>query len=370
MSTRTCLASLLAACLLAGCTAQEGDPLAAADAALAAQDYFTARDQALAALQADPGNAAALKVLARAQLAMGQGDNVLATLARLGAGAGESPEIVLLAAEAHLQIGDLARAEALIAAQDSAEAWRLRALVALARDDPAGAAEAFVRGRAAPGEKVRLYTAEASFLLDMGETEAAREPIALAQQEGPGRIETLFVTAVLAQQDADAELAARAFLAILERSALDRPALLGAINSLGALERMDQVRPLVARGLKAYPADLEFVFLAGLLKAQDKDWAGVRDLFQQHEGSLPDHPPSRGLYAQALLELGQINLARSHMVTLYRQFPGDPLVARTFARILLASGEKARAAEVIAPLAALPDALPQDRDLAALADAG
>ena len=354
--------------VLGACDSPLSDASGDAAKAFAAQDYLGSRDLAQAALRDDGGNIEALELLARAQIAVGEGANALLTLDRLKSAGGKPADAALLEAEARLQAGEGDAVSALLEGADSAEAWRLRALTASMRDDEAGAAEAFARGRAAQGDKLRLYAAEANWLLDNDNAEAARPVVALAQQAGPTRLETLFVTARLAQSSSDADATIRAFLAILEIAPFDRPALFGAIAELGNLGRIDELRPLVARGVEAFPGDPEFVFLDARVKAQDGKWEEVRDMLQQRESELPAHPETRGLYAEALLNLGQPELARSHIAPLYRQMPDNAQAARVYARVLLELGDKAEAARVIAPVAALPGASPEDLELAARAN--
>ncbi len=358
---------LLAAAMLftlAACDSPLSDPAADAAAAFEAQDYLAARDHAQAALREEPGNVEALELLARAQIAVGEGGNALATLDRLKAAEGAPADLALLQAEANLQMGDAAAMLTLLEGDDSAESWRLRALAAALGGDDAATLAAFAKGRDAPGDKVRLYAAEASWFLARGDADGARPAVALAQQAAPKRLETLFVTAKLAQIDGDSDMASRAFLAILELAPNDRPALLGAIAEMGELGRVDLLRPLVERGAKAFPGDPEFIFLTARLLAQDGDWQGVRDMLQAREWALAAHPDSRGLYAEALLNLGQVELARTHIAPLYRAYSANPQIARVYAKVMLAAGDHAEAGRAIAPLVAGPDALAEDRELA------
>jgi hypothetical protein len=364
---------LLAASLLftlSACDSPLSNPAADAAAAFEAQDYLAARDHAQAALREDSGSAEALELLVRAQIAVGEGANALATLDRLKAAGGAPADAGLLEAEANLQVGETDAVLALLEGDDSAESWRLRALAASLMGDDAGAQQAFAAGRAAQGDKVRLYAAEASWFLARGNADGARAAVALAQQAAPKRLETLFITARLAQIDGDSDMASRAFLAILEMAPNDRPALLGAIAEMGALGRVDLLRPLVERGSQSYPGDPEFIFLTARLLAQDGNWAGVRDMLQAREASLAAHPDSRGLYAEALVNLGQVELARTHIAPLYLAHAENPQVARVYARVMLEAGDRAEALRAIAPVAASPNALPEDQELAARASRG
>lgn len=355
---------------LSACDSPLSDPAGDAAAAFEAQDYLAARDHAQAALREDSGNTEALELLARAQIAVGEGANALATLDRLKAAGGAPVDAALLEAEANLQVGEAEAVLALLEGDDSAESWRLRALAAGLGGDDTATLAAFAKGRDAPGDKVRLYAAEASWFLARGDADGARAAVALAQQTAPTRLETLFVTAKMAQIDGDSDMASRAFLAILELAPNDRPALLGAIAEMGELGRVDLLRPLVERGAKAFPGDPEFIFLTARLLAQDDDWQGVRDMLQAREGALAAHPDSRGLYAEALLNLGQVELARTHIAPLYRAHSANPQIARVYARVMLEAGDAAEAARAIAPLVAGPDALAEDREIATRASRG
>ncbi len=364
------LVTLALATGLVACSVVEADPLEQAEEALAAQDYAGARDHAMAALVENSRDPVALELLARTQLAMGLGGDALATLVRM-ADAGALPANAhLIEAEARLQLGETAPIAGLLEGDNSAESWRLRALAASLVGDDAATLAAFARGRAGTGEKHRLYTAEANFHLTRGNAAAARDPVAQAQLAAPHSIETLFVSARLAQLRGEPELASRAYLAILDIAPLDRPALLGAIAELGNAERVDLLRPLVERGRAAYPNDIEFFYLTARLKADDGDWTGVRNLLQQREAEVGEHPDARGLYGQALLELGQVELARAQLAPLYRQYPDNPMFARTYAMILLQEGDAGEAQRVIAPFASRPNADQADREIAQRAAAG
>ena len=349
---------------LAGCSSPLSDPLGDARAAMEAQDYLAARDHAQAALREAPEDTAALELLARAQLAMGHGADARATLQRLQGAGGDAGAVKLLLAEAQLQTGDAKAAMTTLGTPDSAEGWRLAALAAGLENKEREALAAFARGRQAAGDKGRLYAAEASFHLARGNADAAREAVGLAQQAAPRAIETLFITARLAQLDGNSEIAGRAYNAILAIAPLDRPALLGAIYELGNLDRIDLVRPLVARGREAYPGDVEFLYLDARVKAQDGQWQAVRELLQAREADIAGHPEARGLYAEALLELGQAEAARSLLAPLYRRHRDTAPIVRAYARTLAAVGNKAEAARVIAPLAQGQGALPADVELA------
>ena len=367
MMTNRPFAALTLALLLAACDDPVADHKGDAEAAFASQNYFAARDAAQQALRDDPKDAEALELLVRTQIAMGQGSDALLTLDRLANLGGALADDTLLRAEASLQAGDTREAVDLLANDQSAEAWRLRALAASQDGDEAEMLAAFAKGREAEGDKFKLIVAEASWYLSQGDADAARPLVAQAQKAAPGRVETLFVTARLAQLDEDSELASRAYLGILDITPLDRPALLGAIAEMGKLGRIDLLRPLVARGLQAYPNDVEFIYLNARVKAEDGKWEAVRDELQKHESAIAGYPDARGLYGEALRRLGQFELARAQLAPVFRLTPDDQSVRRSYAEVLLETGDKDEARRVIEPLANSPEGTAEDRALLAKA---
>lgn len=357
----------LVASTLGACSLIMPDPMEQAQEAFEAQNYHAARDDALRALQQDESDQEALELLARAQLAMGLGADVLVTLERLADTDAEPADASLIEAEALLQMEERELALEAIEGHDSAESWRLRALAALQTGDVETAEAAFTRGREAEGDKRKLFTAEASHYLDRGTADAARFAVGEAQRLSPTRIETLFVSARLAQLDEEPNLAARAYLAILEIAPNDRPAMLGAIAELEKLGRIDLIRELIQRGRTTYPQDIEFIYLSASLYGHDGNWQAARDLLQEHEGVIASHEDARALYGQALLELGQFELAHAQLAPLNRRYPGNLAYARILTRILIELGENGEAQRVIRPIAIGPDAQDIDRELLQLA---
>ncbi len=349
--------------MLGACSLILSDPVDQSREAFVQQDYTVAREAALQALQQNERDPAALDLLAQIYLAMGQGADALAILDRLKATGTPPANVRLLEAEAMLQTGEHEQALELLVGEESAESWRLRALAANLAGDSEVAIAAFLRGREAEGDKRKLFTAEANFHLARGDPAAARHAVAQVQRLAPTSIETLFVSARLAQIDGAPELAARAYLAILDRAPVDRPALLGAIAELDKLGRIDLIRDLVQRGRDAYPQDVEFIYLTASLYAHDGNWSATRTFLQEHESRIAAHDNARGLYGQALLEMGQLELARAQLAPLNRRYPDNPAYARIFARILLALGEQTEARRVIRPIAYGPHAQDIDREL-------
>ncbi|MDF1833677.1 MAG: tetratricopeptide repeat protein [Alteraurantiacibacter sp. bin_em_oilr2.035] len=349
---------------LGGCSFMQSDPLAEAQEHFAGQDYVSAQIDVLAALQEDASDPTALELLARIQLAMGRGADANLTLDRLKDAGVLPADAALIEAEALLQSGNHRAALTLLRGREGAESWRLRALAAAMAGDNDGALRAFAMGKGANGDKRRLFVAEANHHLARNDVDAARPAVRQAQLLAPDNVETLYVSARLAEQEGEPELAARAYMAIIKRFPADKPALLGAIQTLDMIGRIDLVRDLIARGRTAYPEDVEFLYLEASLQAFDGNWFNVRKMLQQHEAMVIEHDKARGLYGQALLELGQLEQARAQLAPLHRRYPDNVAYARVLTRTLIASGEHAAAYAIIGPFAGRRDAAIIDRQLA------
>lgn len=332
--------AIIAGCMalsLSACSLLLDDPVDKARAAFEAQDYIAARADVQVILSADPTNAEALELLARIQLAMGEGGDVAATLDRLEQAGGDPQDAALLAAEGLLQSGKSDAALALIGDDASAQGWRLRALAAAAKGNDALARDAFRQGRRAKGDRGKLFAAEASYHLARGDLTAAAQPVALATDVAPDRVETLFVSARLAEMQADHVMALSSYLRIIEIMPLDRPALIGAIYAAERAGKPDITRHLIAYGAQTRPLDREFVYQQARVLAWDGNWEQVRANLQQHEAELADHDAARLLYAEALLQLGQVETARAIAAPVIARSQGNADAARIEAAIEAAS---------------------------------
>ena len=83
--------------------------------------------------------------------------------------------------------------------------------------------------------------------------------------------------------------------------------------------------------------DREFVYQQARVDAWEGRWADVRERLQAHEAELADHAAARLLYAESLLQLGQVETARAIVAPILARFPGDGEAQRVQAAIEAAS---------------------------------
>lgn len=344
---------LAIALALAGCGDSPEARLERAAKAFAAHDYRAAQIDLAAALQEQPDNQKLLELAARNYLAQGDGVAAQGALDKLRM---RPADFALLAGEAALLRGQPKEALQALDGRKDSEAFRLRALVAVALDDPKGAETAFAAGASAPGAKARLFADHARFRLAQADLAGAAALSRQAIGADPRQLDALLVGAEVAVANGDLAAALKQY----DRAAAAYPgnlaALAGKAGVLGDLGRKAELAELVDKVAKSAGGDPRVAYLQARVAADANDWRKVRDLLQPLESSLEGRDDAQVLYAQAQLALGQAELARSRLEPLVRRVPGNALAAMLLARAQLGSGDSKGAVATLEARAAKPDA--------------
>jgi tetratricopeptide (TPR) repeat protein len=357
------LASLLA---LSACADSPAESLAKAKAEFAAHDYSTARIHIAAALEADPGNRELLLLQARTALALGDGDGAGTTIAKLAGGKPLTGELAELGAEAALLRKSPDAALTLLGDNASPEAERLRAMAALQKQDIKAAQDYFEKAMAAGGN-ARVYADYARYRLMAGDIAGADELAARAAKTAPEGIDTLLVEGQLALRHGDLKRSLDKYARANQLYPNSLAALTGKAAVLGDLGRIKEMDEAISRAAALAPRDPIVVFLKAKSAAARKDWAGVRTALQPVESMLGQLDPLRQLYGEALLQLGQAELAVAQLQPIARAMPNNREAQRLLGQAQLASGDAAGALKVLAALAGHPAARPEELALAAKA---
>lgn len=341
---------LLAPLALAGCADTPAQSFAKAKAEFAAHDYAAARIHIAAALSGQPGDKAMLLLQARTLLALGDGDGAGAALSRLSGKAPPEGELAELSAEAALLRKAPDAALQFLGKSDSSEAHRLRALVALLGNDSA-AAQTHFEAATAKGDNARALADYARFRLMAGDVAGADDLSARALRLDPQGIDPLLVGALVAVRHGDL---ARA-LDIYARTEKLYPASLAAVNGraavLGDLGRFDEMDKAIDRAARMAPRDPTVLYLKAKAAVARKDWNGVRSLVQPIESEVGQLDPLRLIYAEALLRLGQSQLAVAQIQPIVRAYPGNRDAVHLLAEAQLAGGDARGAVDTLRPLA-------------------
>jgi predicted Zn-dependent protease len=359
---------LAAALMLAGCGASPEERLDRAEKAYAAHDYSAARIDLGSIVQEAPENARALELLTRTHIALFDPVSANAMLERLGKLGALPKDAPILKGNVDLMLGRYDDALAAVANDASAEGYRVRALAHVGKGETDKAAQMFAAGDNAPGSRGRLLADFANFQLEAGNAAEARRLADLAARENPRPLNSYLVSGDLLASNNELAKALAVFDAGLKDYPESRAALLGKLNVLGALGRIDELRPLVAKSLSASPDDPELVFLDARIDALDGKWQKVRQKLQARESGLEQQPQANALYSRALLELGQGEQARVRLSSQLLREPGNREVRLLLGETRLRLGDAAGAVETLQPLARLPDATSEELGLLARAN--
>lgn len=349
--------------LLAACGEDPSQTLARATGEMAAHDDRAARIDLISVLRSRPDDHTVLKSLARVQLRLGDGEGAAATLDRLAAVGAKGPELIRLRAEAEYRRGQLDKALRLLAADTGADAWRIRAAVAVARQDEPAALAAYQAGMKA-GANLALTVDHARFLIAAEDYVGAERLLAEANHLAPGDYETLLLAADLRARQGRADEARRAYAKAAKVAPRRVEPLLGQAELADMAGQTGDVERLV-KAAAALSADDPRVGQWQIQIAQMKgDWQAVRTALAPREATL-DPVSAEGLaYAEALLRLGAPEQARALFRRAQSLSPQNPYARLMLAEAELATGDARTAFATIRPLAEGPRAGDRELDLA------
>lgn len=360
------MAVTAAALALAGCGTDPETLLARARQEYAAHNYKAAQLDLAAVLKARGADPATLELHARTALALGDGETARASLGKLPANR-RPADYALLLGEAALLRQDAKGAEAAIAADSSAEAWRIRAMVALLRGDAAAAESAFTKGEGAPGPKARLLADHARQRLHQGDLAGAQALAAGALAQDRGSLDARLIAARLAVASGDLGGAVTLYDGVARDWPGNLAALTGKAGVLGDLGRIKEMKAVLAQAASAGATGGELVWLQARAAAAEADWQGARDILQANAAALAGRSEAALLHAQVLVKLGQPEQARARLQPELTRDPGNAALRRALAEAAMAAHDPAGAADALRPLASSPAA--STADLRLLAEA-
>ena len=365
--TRTFTTSLFLAAALSACAPDAATRYEDAQEAFAQNDFRSARVSLIAALKDEPGNWDMRLLLARAQLALGDGEGAAASLAELPEGDILAPDVALVLGEAEVLRGRYAEAIDVVAGIDTAAADRIRALAYIGQEDVAKAAEAFAAGEARQGSDAGLLASYARFELARGDVERAGLLASQAIEANPKLVEGHIVRALVERREGVLQTALLAYERALKLHPSNIDARLGKAQVLAALGRYGDASAL-AEGLgDELEGEAQLAFLEARIAAGRGEWEQVRKLLQPREGELRSERGLTALYGRSLIELGQPALALGVLQPELARSPGSRHVRLLVAKAQLAGKDAAGALATIRPLADRPDATPEELGLAATA---
>lgn len=366
MRTKLWGATAAAALALGGCGADPEMLLARAQKEFATHDFKAAQLDIATVLKERSNHPAALALHARTALALGDGEGAEAALAKLPPNR-RPANFALMLGEAALLRRDAAAAERAVAADRSAEGWRVRAMAALLRGEDGAAQDAFAKGEMAFGPKARVLADHARQRLHGGDIPGAVALVRRALAEDGASLDARLMEARLAVAAGDLGSA----VALYDRISKDWPgnlaALTGKAGVLGDLGRTKEMGDVLAQASRAGAGAADLAWLQARAAAAAGDWRGAREVLQANEAVFAGRSEAALLYAQVLIKLGQPEQARARLQPELTRDPRNSAVRRTMAEAALAAHDPKGAVELLRPLVAQPTA--STADLRLLADA-
>ena len=363
------LASLALLAMLGGCGKSAEEKYARAQTAFSQHDYAASRLDLISALVDDPQNKAMLELLAKTQLALGDGEGAAASLSALG-GAGNNGGLAILMAEANVLRGRYDEALAVLSGINQAEAARITGLAHLGKGDAAAARKAFEAGLGKPGPKARLQAAYARLELGSGRTVAAKKLADMAAAASPAPLEAVLVSAEVAVAQNNLRQALATYDKALSAYPANFAASLGKVGVLGDLGRIDDADKLLQTIAADAPDNAKIIYLQARIAAARNQWSAARTILQAQEPLMEENPSMQVVYAESLLQIGQVEQARAKLVPLLRKYPANRKIRFLLGEAQVAGKEFAGALASLTPLTNRPDARPEELALAARAAKG
>ncbi|NKJ44987.1 MULTISPECIES: tetratricopeptide repeat protein [unclassified Novosphingobium] len=356
----------LGAILLFGCGA---DPKAAAQRAereYAARDYTAAQADLAIALEATPDDPALLELHARNALALGNGEAAATSLDKLAKSGRAPADMTQLVAEADLQRGLPDRTLSGLARASDPASERLRALALLAKEDRPGATRAIASALAQAPNDPRALALAAQLDLQSGNLADARSKIDRALHSDGDLLEVMMADAQVATAQGDLARALAAYERAAQRYPGNVAALAGKAGIQGDLGRISDMKQTLAQ--LGNSRDRNVIYLRARLAADQKDWAGARDILQANEKTLEGLQEADVLYARVLVMLDQPAQATARLEPILMRNPQSAIVRRELASAQLAGNDARGALATLKPLSDAGKAL-QPEDARLIADA-
>ncbi|MDP3905940.1 tetratricopeptide repeat protein [Novosphingobium sp.] len=349
MKTHAAISALAAVLLLSACAKSPEELAQQARTEFAANDYGAARTSLVAALTVRPDDRELQLLQVRTLLALGDGEGARSAVERLAGN--KPPQGVLgqLAAEAALLRKAPDVAVTLLTGDGSVEANRLRAAAALQKQDAAGAIRYLDQAVAAGGSGA-VFADYTRLLLLNDDVAGAQAMHARAQAMAPGMLAVQLTGAELAIRQGDLARALASYTKAAQTYPGNTAAMTGKAAVLGDLGRFDEMEQALAPLAAAAPKDPVVAYLKARLAASRKNWDGVRQAILPVEAGLGQQDPVRLIYAEALTNLGQAELAIAQAAPIARANPDNREALRILAEAQFRSGDPGAAMRTFAPV--------------------
>lgn len=352
--------------LLAACQPGRDANLAEAERLYADGQWANARIELMNLLKVEPANAGALTLMARIQIASGDGVGAATTLARLGDQAA-SPELKDMQAEADMlrgRCGDLLSA-APGKTPPSATLRRVRALCAIDGGDMAAAEKEIAAGLTDHPGDAGLQVAASRLALLRGDLSEADRLIGDARKAKGNEFEIEMAAGALDQRRAHVSGALAHYAAAEKRNPLNAGPLAAQAELLAAIGDQKGLSAIVKRLRRLAPQSPATAIAEARLALLRDDPRSAQEKLLAARQLAGDRPALQLLAGRVAAALGNHDIAIAELSRYLGSGVRDEDAALTLASAFAATGDPERAVATLTPMANRPD--PSRAVLAALA---
>lgn len=351
------LLTLPALALFSACQPERGASLAEAQRHYAAGQWGDARIELMNLLKTEPENVAALTLMARIQIAGGDGEGAAATLARIG-GQAASSELTDMKAESDMLRG---RCRDLLAGAPgktamSATLRRVRALCAIDGGDTAAAAKEVAAGLAEHSGDAGLQLVAARLALLRGDLSEGDRLVEAARKGRGSGYEVEMVAGAIEQRRANVSGALRHYAAAEKHNPLNSGPLAAQAELLAAVKDEKVLASVVDRLRRIAPRSPATAIAATRLALLRGDVQGAQEKLLAARQLSGDRPAIQLLAGQVAMAAGNHDIAIAELSRYLGSGVRDEDAALTLAAAYAASGDPERAMGTLEPLAELADA--------------
>jgi len=354
---RSLLLFLPTLALLGACQPERGASLAEAQRYFAEGQWADARIELMNFLKTNPDNVAALNLMARIQIAGGDGEGAAATLARIG---GKPPAAGLadMKAEADMLRG---RCRDLLAVMPdksamSATLRRVRALCAIDGGDTAAAAKEVASGLAEHNGDAGLQLVAARLAILRGDLSEAERLVEAARKTKASGYEIEMAAGAIEQRRANVSGALRRYAAAEKHNPLNSGPLAAQAELFAAVKGEERLTSVVDRLRRIAPQSPAMAMAAARLALLRGDAPGAQEKLLAARQLSGDRPAIHLLAGQVGMAAGNHDIAIAELSRYLGSGVHDEDAALTLAAAYAASGDPERAIATLEPFAELADA--------------
>lgn len=324
------------------------------------------------AIQRQPDNAEARKLLGEIYLRLGQGPAAEKELrAAIATGTPDRSLPVLLGQSLLMQrkFDDVLQeiSDDTVDPEMRADSLVLRGRAYQALGQQEDAQKAYAEAARLRPNDANLRVGQAQLLLSQGKLSEAEQEVDAAIAAKPDTVEAYVIKGEIRRLNRDNIAALDNFTKALQHNGAHVGARVGKASVLIDLNRVDEAQREIDEVLKRQARNPAASYLQALIFARKGEFQRAQDFLNQGGSALDDHLPSqflRGIVAYQLNQLEQAELSLSRYMT---AIPGNIRAAKILAAVHLRKNEPQRTINLLKPLEAALEKDPQGLSLLAAA---